>query len=459
MSNTDSEYIVGKFDKITFEDYEKSMRKYFPSYQWRPNELEMLYDQIRLPERSSKNISGYDFFAPFGFNLRPGNRIYVPTGVYVRMDNPWMLISSPSINQYNLSISLFIDKVSKSNEEEGIDVLPLTDNEGHVILVLSIPITQSPNFHGAISKFGRDLRMVSDDVKFNSGDKFARATFLPYGIVANDKKDEDDERVDETRIIENFVWSEELYPGSTNPGLDGMKVVVLIINDGTNTTYTFASIKDTNIDEDKTDDNDSTPDTKLPDDSGDNTENGTETPSTGIDPDENDPETGDESGTGPESEIPDPSTGDETDENEGNTDGDNIDTSNTESGSDTSDGENATTEPDDETGNETEITDPDNNSIEEPITPPDNTEEEPENQEGDDENETDTDNNPESGEYDETNPDPEGESNPDSEPNTTTEPDPITGEENNEEQEPTENVETPVEDDETDSESEQEGEL
>lgn len=501
MSNTETKYIIGKFDKVSFEDYKKSMCKYFPTYEWQPNELEVLYEQVKLPERSSKNVSGYDFFAPFGFNLRPGNRIYVPTGIYVKMDNPWMLISSPNINQYNLSISLFIDKVSKSNEEETTEEIPLTDNEGHVILVFSIPIMQYPNFHGAISKFGRDLRMKSEDIKFKVGDKFARATFLPYGITINDEKDEDNERVDETRIIENFVWSEELYPGSTNPELDGMKVVVLIINDGTNTSYTFASIKDVNINDETPPSTETNPDENESESGGgDNTETGEDEIDT-TEPEITDPSTGNGTGSGDSnegedtdntpSENPDNTTGEDPEIPEG---GDDVTNPEDETGDDSESGdETTTTDPDEESGNNTEIPDteegnglpedpkenendnpeddgkepenqptdnpeqpeegtdetgtvnPDDETTEDPIIPPDGEEDESGTESSND--------NPESGESTETTePLPEEE---ESSPEHESE-EPTTGEENNEEQEPTENIETPVED--NGSEPEQEGE-
>ena len=46
----------------------------------------------------------------------------------------------------------------------------------------------------------------------------------------------------QTTLVQNFIWSDELYSNSTNPNLDGLPVLVLAISDNTNATYSFLNM-------------------------------------------------------------------------------------------------------------------------------------------------------------------------------------------------------------------------
>lgn len=46
-----------------------------------------------------------------------------------------------------------------------------------------------------------------------------------------------------TAFVENFAWSEETYPGSTNPSLDGKPVMVLAVKGDTSTSYSFVNLE------------------------------------------------------------------------------------------------------------------------------------------------------------------------------------------------------------------------
>lgn len=47
-----------------------------------------------------------------------------------------------------------------------------------------------------------------------------------------------------TTVVDNFAWSNTLYPGSTNPNLDGKAVLVLAVKGDSSVTYSFASLGD-----------------------------------------------------------------------------------------------------------------------------------------------------------------------------------------------------------------------
>lgn len=49
--------------------------------------------------------------------------------------------------------------------------------------------------------------------------------------------------VTQAGVVNEFEWSDTLYPGSTNPNLDGKPVVVFALSKGTTTQYSFASLE------------------------------------------------------------------------------------------------------------------------------------------------------------------------------------------------------------------------
>ncbi|MCM1168070.1 MAG: hypothetical protein NC401_18965 [Ruminococcus sp.] len=45
-------------------------------------------------------------------------------------------------------------------------------------------------------------------------------------------------------VVPKFAWSEDTYPGSTNPSLDGKPVFVLAVKGDTSVTYSFVTLAD-----------------------------------------------------------------------------------------------------------------------------------------------------------------------------------------------------------------------
>ena len=50
-----------------------------------------MWEGIALPHRATTGSAGYDFKAPFTFELRPGETMKIPTGVRVKIDDGWWL--------------------------------------------------------------------------------------------------------------------------------------------------------------------------------------------------------------------------------------------------------------------------------------------------------------------------------------------------------------------------------
>lgn len=64
------------FEKISFEQFKNDVC-----------DDKLIYNKFKLPNRSTKNSAGYDFFSLFDFSLKPGEIMKIPTGIKVNMEN------------------------------------------------------------------------------------------------------------------------------------------------------------------------------------------------------------------------------------------------------------------------------------------------------------------------------------------------------------------------------------
>ena len=65
--------IMNRFEKVTYEVYKNSFNT--------DCDITQEYKDIKLPKRGSVGSAGYDFFAPFSFDLEPNETIVIPTGI------------------------------------------------------------------------------------------------------------------------------------------------------------------------------------------------------------------------------------------------------------------------------------------------------------------------------------------------------------------------------------------
>lgn len=121
----------------------------------------LIHDFVQLPRRATKGSAGYDFFAPFKIELKPGESVKIPTMIRCRIDEGWVL------KIYPRSSLGFKYKAQLANTVGIIDSdYYNAENEGHIWIKL-----------------------------FNDGDKtmfidtdeaFAQGIFVPYGITTDD---------------------------------------------------------------------------------------------------------------------------------------------------------------------------------------------------------------------------------------------------------------------------------
>ena len=120
-------------------------------------------EAVRLPRRATSGSAGYDFFAPAGFTLAPGETILLPTGVRARIDEGWVLKLYPRSGlgfKYRLQLNNTVGIIDSDYFN--------ARNEGHIMLKLT-----------NASNEGRTLVV-------QPGEAVAQGVFVEYGIVVDD---------------------------------------------------------------------------------------------------------------------------------------------------------------------------------------------------------------------------------------------------------------------------------
>lgn len=153
---------VAKFEKVSWAQFQKDYVDTFGEGKTIDmNEIRKIYDNIKLPIRSTSGSAGYDFKSPIDFKLKPGSTIKIPTGIKVKIDDGWVLKCYPR------SGLGFKYKMRMANVVPIIDSdYYYSDNEGHIFLKLS--------------------NEGEKDISINSGDKIIQGVFVPYGITYDD---------------------------------------------------------------------------------------------------------------------------------------------------------------------------------------------------------------------------------------------------------------------------------
>ena len=156
---------IAKFEKVSFEQYREDWLKEAPGTE--EKRIREIYEQIRLPKRATSGSAGYDFYAPCGISLKPGETVKVLTGIRARIDEGWVLTLYPRSGlgfRYRLQLNNTVGVID--SDYYG------SDNEGHI----QAKITND-------SREGKEM-------KLEAGTGFMQGIFLEYGITEDDDADE-----------------------------------------------------------------------------------------------------------------------------------------------------------------------------------------------------------------------------------------------------------------------------
>ena len=125
-------------------------------------EAKRAYDHIKLPVRSTEGSAGYDFFAPYDFEIPSGESLVISTGIRGRMEPDWVLCLFPRSGMG------FRQGIRLANTVGVIDAdYFFADNEGHILIKLLNPSEKKLK------------------VKHNSA--FAQGIFFPFGVTYDDE--------------------------------------------------------------------------------------------------------------------------------------------------------------------------------------------------------------------------------------------------------------------------------
>lgn len=158
---------IAIFEKVSYEEFEKSIKEndrlasflndnYFT--------IDQLYDNIRLPERSSKRSAGYDFFFPlWDISIASFTSLDIPTGIKVNvLEEDWYLAlftKSGLSHEYHTRLRDTISVIDA-------DYYNNINNEGHI-----------------------RVELVNDSVsvlKLKNGMKYIQGIFMEYGLIVGD---------------------------------------------------------------------------------------------------------------------------------------------------------------------------------------------------------------------------------------------------------------------------------
>lgn len=152
---------IAKFHKVSPEQFFEGMQDCFPEYT--REDIQDIYESIKLPKRATRGSAGYDFYAPFSFCLPPGATIKLPTGIRAEMEADWVLKLYPRSGlgfKYRLQLNNTVGIIDSDYF--------YSDNEGHIFTKLTNDSNEGKT------------------VEIAAGTGFMQGIFLEYGITVDD---------------------------------------------------------------------------------------------------------------------------------------------------------------------------------------------------------------------------------------------------------------------------------
>ena len=128
--------------------------------------VQRVYEAIKLPKRATAGSAGYDFYAPFDITLKPGETVKIPTGIRVFIEDGWVLKIYPRSGlgfKFRLQLNNTVGIIDSDYYN--------SDNEGHIF----IKMTNDTN-EGRV-------------IEIPAGTGFAQGIFVEYGITFDDDAD------------------------------------------------------------------------------------------------------------------------------------------------------------------------------------------------------------------------------------------------------------------------------
>lgn len=156
---------IAEFQKVSFEQFKADWEDTFG----KAENIEEIYNDIKMPRRATAGSAGYDFFAPLSFELKTGESMKIPTGIRVKINDGWVLKIYPRSGlgfKFRLQMNNTVGIIDSDYYS--------SDNEGHIFC----KIMNDSNENKTVS--------------LEKGAGFCQGIFVEYGITFDD--DVTDER-------------------------------------------------------------------------------------------------------------------------------------------------------------------------------------------------------------------------------------------------------------------------
>lgn len=164
--------IVARFEKVSFEQFKKDWENIFMKIR-DEEDLLNIYNNIKIPTRSTKRSSGYDFSMPIALVLPYGKSLTIPTGIRcVFLEDGYDLICMPRSGlgfKYRLQLDNTIGLIDNDYYE--------ACNEGHIMLRLTCCSNKK------------------EDIILEPNKAFAQGVFREYFLAEEDANIEKQDRI------------------------------------------------------------------------------------------------------------------------------------------------------------------------------------------------------------------------------------------------------------------------
>ena len=167
--------IVARFEKVSFEEFKQAWIKTERYVVGSEKRLREAYDNIKLPQRSTKRSSGYDFYYP-GYTaicFTKGESVTIPTGIRIVFLSDCYDLSVYPRSGMGFKYRVHLDNTVGIIDNDYFEA----DNEGHIIIRLSC----DPRY--------------DEYVTINPGVKFAQGVIREFFLAEGDDMIEKQGRV------------------------------------------------------------------------------------------------------------------------------------------------------------------------------------------------------------------------------------------------------------------------
>lgn len=152
---------IAQFYKVSYEQFKEGVLDTFGEV--KEEDIQKIYEEIRLPKRATAGSAGYDFYSPFPIVLEPGKTMKIPTGIRVEMQDNWVLKCYPRSGlgfKYRLQLNNTVGIIDSDYF--------YSDNEGHIFAKLTNDSNENKT------------------VELEAGKGFMQGIFVEYGITMDD---------------------------------------------------------------------------------------------------------------------------------------------------------------------------------------------------------------------------------------------------------------------------------